>query len=432
MQPVLLILFTLVFGYIAWWKLDWAVCLVILFSPVYQIRFHLGPLPMTVLEIMVLVVIIIWGARTFRERLRIKACPAWLPWRWAVALFVAVGAVAVIVSPDMRGALGLWKAYIVEPALFFLVFVNVIRTREQVRSVLWALGAAVVIMGYVALMQYVGLLKIPGLYGLEHPKRATAVFTFPTAVGKFVGPIMALFVGLWLTQVRPRAATLWEFMQRHLFVVGTVVFGALGLVLSFSRAAMIGVFASIIFASFFSRWKKWIWLGIAIVIIGALIVPFTRDEIVSVVDVKDASADVHVVMWKGAWRIVQAHPILGTGLASFPAVYEQYKEASHTEFFPNPDELYLTLWIEMGLAGLLVFAWLMVKYFHDGFTTFKRLPDDGWSRALLVGLMAAMVALCVHGFFDTPYFKNDLAVVFWAMVGLIVVVGRINRQATTL
>jgi hypothetical protein len=32
-----------------------------------------------------------------------------------------------------------------------------------------------------------------------------------------------------------------------------------------------------------------------------------------------------------------------------------------------------------------------------------------------------MVALIIHGLFDAPYFKNDLAVLFWVLIGSVVV-----------
>ncbi|MFH1207725.1 MAG: O-antigen ligase family protein [Patescibacteria group bacterium] len=426
MEAVLIIIFTLVFAYIAWRKLDWAICLAILFSPVYLIRFTAGFLPMTILEVMLLVIAAVWGLKTL-----FKVQSVSWPWKWLLILFVLAGTIAVIISPDKRQALGLWKAYIIEPALFFLVFVNTIKTKEQVRSVIWSFGAAVVVIGYVALIQYVGLLHIPSPYGLEHPQRATSVFPFPTAVGKFIGPILAMFISFWLVRVRPRTSSLWDAAKRHIFTGGVVLFGVIGLLFSFSRGAVIGVAAAMLFASFFSVRRKWIWLTMLFVLVACFIIPFTRHEIISVVDVKDASADVHVVMWKGAARIIKANPILGTGLASFPVVYEKYKEASHTEFFPNPDELYLTLWIEMGLLGLLVFIWLVVKYFHDAWRAARSLINDNSIYAMMVGLMAAMVALLAHGFFDTPYFKNDLAIIFWTLVGLAVVLPRISKADTT-
>ena len=386
---------------------------------------------MTILEVMLLVIIAVWCFKTIQERIRIKACPVHLPWRWVILFFVLAGTIAVFISPDMRQAMGLWKAYIIEPVLFFIVFANTIKTKEQVRSVIWAFGAAVVVIGYVTLIQYDGLLHIPGSYGLEHPKRATSVFPFPTAVGKFVGPILAMFVSFLLVRVQPKPSTVWDAVTRHVFTVGVVVFGVIGLVLSFSRGALIGVVAAVAFASFFSVRRKWIWLITLLMLIACFVIPFTRQEVISVIDVQDTSADVHVVMWKGAARIIRANPILGTGLASFPVVYEKYKEASHTEFFPNPDELYFTLWIEMGLAGLAVFIWLMVKYFREACRAVRSFGNDNSSRALMVGLMAAMVALLVHGFFDTPYFKNDLAIIFWALVGLVTVLPRIFSTTET-
>ncbi|MFZ6035541.1 MAG: O-antigen ligase family protein [Patescibacteria group bacterium] len=423
-DAALLFLFAVIYAVIAWRMLDWAITLTVLFLPAYLIRFTIGPIPSTVLEIMLLVVIGVWGIRTFRERIRTRACPAFVPWRWILAAWVAVGVLAVVISPDLRSALGLWKAYIVEPTLFFLVCVNVIRTRQQLYQVLWALGASAVLIGFVAMLQYLSIFPIPSPYGLEVPMRATSVFPFPTAIGKLLGPVAGLFFGLLLVNRRWWRGSLWRTVREHLFVAGVLVFSLMALLFSVSRGALIGVLMAVIFISFFSYWKKWIWLGIIGVVIGGLLVPQIRSNVTSVFDASDVSADVHQVMWKGAIRIIQDHPLLGTGLASFPIVYADYKEASHTEFFPNPDQLVLSLWIEMGLLGVLVFICIMMRYFQTAAAAMRV------DRALAVGLMAAMVVLLVHGMVDTPYFKNDLAVQFWVLGGMVVALARLPKKET--
>ena len=194
-----------------------------------------------------------------------------------------------------------------------------------------------------------------------------------------------------------------------------MAFGFIGLILSVSRGALIGVFISLIFISFFSKYKKWLWTVLVLVVLAAMLIPQTRDNITGVFKTTDVSTDVRLVMWKGAVRIIKDNPVAGTGLASFPVVYEEYKEASHTEFFPNPDHLILTLWIEMGVAGLVIFGWLIVRYFKAGIGLLKT------NRQYGVGLLAAIITLLAYGFLDTPYFKNDLAVAFWVLVGLVVV-----------
>ena len=138
--------------------------------------------------------------------------------------------------------------------------------------------------------------------------------------------------------------------------------------------------------------------------------------------VQVVSTDVRLVMWKGAIRIIQDNPVTGTGLASFPVVYEDYKEASHTEFFPNPDHFILSIWIEMGLAGLIIFGWIFIRFFKYC----KQLLRQ--NKPIAVGLMSSMVALLAYGFLDTPYFKNDLALIFWVLIGLVIVLRNQNQE----
>jgi O-antigen ligase len=323
-----------------------------------------------------------------------------------------------MISPDTRQALGLWKAYILEPILLYLVFINTIKTNKQIKMIVFGLGISVVFISVVTIWQYIGWIDIPGDYAFEIPKRATSVFPFPTAVGKFVGPLLGLFLGLLLVKSNEskQIQTGNDMLWRNIFLWGVVLFSIIALTLSFSRGALIGVFSAIFFISFFSKWKKWIFSGMAVVILLALLIPVTRNSITDVFNTSDTSTDVHLVMWKGAVRIIKDNPITGTGLASFPIVYDDYKEASHTEYFPNPDHLILSLWIEMGIAGLIIFSWIVILFFRSGIKLIK------YDRKWAVALLASVVVILVHGLMDTPYFKNDLSAMFWILIGLMVVI----------
>ncbi len=417
LELVLLIICTVLFVFVAWRRLDWALALAVVLSPTYQWRFELWLVPMTFLEVMILAIVAVW---LLRHAILIKQSRQqymWWPWKWLTLLFILAGVVAVLISPDTRQALGLWKAYVLEPVLFFIILVNEIKTHRQLRLIMAALGALVVVIGFISMLQYLDIVPIAAHYGSESPPRATSVFAFPTAVGKLIGPLVALFMAMWLVPRQKKVISLDERFVR-VFIVGVVCFGVIGLLLSVSRGALLGLLAAVIFLSFFSRWKKWLWLGIVGLVLLALLIPQTRNNITSVFQATDVSADVHLVMWKGAVRIIEENPVTGTGLASFPVVYEQYKEASHTEFFPNPDHFILSVWIEMGLAGLLLFIWLIVRFFSTGIRVIKQKPEY---KIYAIGLLVAIIVIIVHGLVDTPYFKNDLAVVFWALVGLMVI-----------
>ena len=430
LETICIITFTLLFIFLAWKKLDWAIYFTIVFLPIYLLRFQVWFLPMTFLEVMLLVIFVVWVVKMQKSKIKMQNLV--FPWKWVILLFVLTGIVAVLISPDTRAALGLWKAYILEPVLFFIVLVNVIKTEKQVRKVIWALGVSAVLIGFGALVQYIGLADIPEPYGLESPMRATSIYPFPTAIGKYIGPILALFLGLILIRRDKKAEEVGEVKKQrwaNLFLWGVIGFSLLSLILSFSRAALIGVFVAMIFISFFSKWKKWIWLGLFIILLLVFLIPQTRENITNVFSKTDISTDVRLVMWKGTLRIIKDNPIAGTGLASFPIVYEDYKEASHVEYFPNPDHLILSLWVEMGLAGLVVFFWLVVKFFKAGIVILRRLRTTDYGLQLVVGLLAAMIAILIHGFFDTPYFKNDLAVEFLVLVGLVLILSRTGQKA---
>jgi O-antigen ligase len=418
---ILLIIFFIIYFIITWLRADYALLMIALLLPSYLIRFNISIIPSTVLEVMIIILFFTWLIRIFIDKSEPTSClkRIWFPWRWPVLFFIIAGTIAVFISPDTRQALGLWKAYIIEPVLLYLVFVNTVRNKQQIKMIVFGLGVSVAFVSLVTIWQYIGWLEIPGDYGFEIPKRATSVFPFPTAVGKYIGPLLGLFLGLLLVKNNEDNKTelknnngFWA----HLFLWGVMVFGFIALLLSFSRGALVGVLAGIIFISIFSRWKKIILTIIAASVLAAFTIPVTRNSIINVFDASDTSADVHLVMWKGAIRIIKDNPITGTGLASFPVVYDQYKEASHTEYFPNPDHLILSLWIEMGLAGMVTFVWLVVKYFRSGVRVVYS------NRKWAVSLLASMVVIIVHGLVDTPYFKNDLSVMFWILIGLLVVV----------
>ena len=35
--------------------------------------------------------------------------------------------------------------------------------------------------------------------------------------------------------------------------------------------------------------------------------------------------------------------------------------------------------------------------------------------------MAALSAILIHGLVDTPYFKNDLSIIFWVLIALLII-----------
>ena len=104
---------------------------------------------------------------------------------------------------------------------------------------------------------------------------------------------------------------------------------------------------------------------------------------------------------------------LGGGILGFADIQNQLRDPLKLEPLLYPHNIIFNFWLEIGLAGLVAFGWLVVIFFKVGF---QRGVTKDW---LTLGIMAAMVTIIVHGLVDVPYFKNDLAVLFWVMVALL-------------
>ncbi|TAK05121.1 O-antigen ligase family protein [Patescibacteria group bacterium] len=365
--------------------------------PLYLVRFQIGPLPTTLLEVLFVILIValfleragIGGARPLRidlERLR--------PWLWPCGLLLAAGVVSLAVAPDLRAALGLFKAYLVEPLLFFGLLVSI--TDESVRRNVWrALAASGAVIAAVAVLQ-----PFVAPQTLWEGARSTAFYPYPNAVGLFLAPIMVLIAGM-----RLKGRMMW------LSVVGVVLLFA-ALVAAQSEGAIIGAVAGLL-ALFWLQPKVRV-VAIVIVLLDGAALVLAPDTLQATLQQKltlrDWSGTVRRITWGETVEMLKDHPLTGAGLAGYPIVMRAYHKATAIEIFQYPHQIVLNIWSELGLLGLVAFGWVLLTFF--------RLSSRPESRLERQAAMAAMIALLVHGLVDVPYFKNDLAFLFWIIVAL--------------
>jgi len=406
-QLPFLILFSLLFVFIAWREIDWAVYVVIILLPTYLIRFSNNIFPFTLLEVMMILLFLVWLSKKW-----IKKQPIHLANWPLLIIWLLAATIAVIFSPDQQAGLGLLKAYFIEPVIFYLVFINVIKEKKQLKLAAWSLGLLVAWLSVYAIIQYFTGVGIPDPWQAAESRRVVAVFPYPNALGLLLAPILALFIGL---------AARVKFFTKRTFWWGVMIImlGSFSLLAAVSQGAWLGLALALVFLSFFLfSWKKVLsfWL---IIIILILAIPQARDYLMPLATFSDVSGDVRKVMWQGTWNLLKARPVLGSGLAGFPYYYEQYRLIKHTEFLLYPHNIILNFWVELGLLGLIIFVWLLVWFFRRGYQLLKtKNIEFNW----VIALMTAMVCLIGHGLVDVPYFKNDLAVLFWLLLAMMTVV----------
>lgn len=369
-------------------------------SPGYVLRPHIGPLPTTVLELLLLAAIPVGLYAYWRD------LPLANPYLLPGLLLLAAATLDTIFTPDRRAAIGLWKAYFIEPMLAGLVVAAMARSRSRARALLAGLAVGGTVSAALNIVAAVRALA-DHTFNLAHP--AVAIYPYANAVPLFLEPLLAFALAL---------AFFSDDRRERVLAAAFAGVAAVAIGLSFSRAGWLALIALVLLVALFSRWR-WFLVGLSGLLAAALVAGSRRVRERILVELNPTSPDntllTRLSLWKSTLNMLRHQPIFGSGLAGFQTSILRYKDPNYHEDLVYPHNLLLNFWSETGLLGLAAFLWLAVQALR---TARRGLSALGWPRAMSIGALGMILTIFVHGLVDAPYFKNDLAVTFWALLGL--------------
>jgi len=417
---------------LAWRRWPMAVSLLAGLLPTYLLRFKIGPLPMTILEELILLTTAIWLVKQYPQpwaslRSRAKNWRAY-PLTIEIILVLLIAWLALLIGGNTTSALGLWKAYFIEPILVFILFWNVPRGTKYIDCGYLCLASSLLVVGLIAGYQYwTGNLIANSSWAAAATRRATSVFGYPNAIGLFAGPVSLALLGYLIYRLKKVQG--W-FNWSNLLLISSIILGWLAIYWAHSEGAMIGLAAALaILGLLASRWSRL--MVLAVTVIAGIVIGQRPDYQVMIeqkMRLTDLSGQIRQSQWQETWQMLgDGRWLTGAGLANYQATVEPYhhegiwiksadKKAKPSwqplEIYLYPHNVFLNFWSELGLAGLVIFVWLWLKAALISLINFWRYRYQklAW---LSWGLLGAWLAAAIHGLVDVPYFKNDLAVLFW-------------------
>ena len=383
----------------------WATLLFPLLLPLYLVRLHLGPLPTTLLELSWLLVCaaVTWesGFSIWKEGIqRTKT------WHLPVIAWIIATAIAVLITPNHLAAFGLWRAYVIEPVLFFIILAATMKTRSDREIVIKSFIGVSIVIALWSIIQFVTNQGIPHPWNVEilH-RRATGPFPFPNAVSLFCAPIAALCVGLLNRADKPtREMRTWYIVGFLAATIATILAKSVGGCLAIGVATTL-----VLLKNNKSRWPT--------LVAGALLALFVwftppiHTAVVRTFTFNEWSGKVRTIIWKETWNMLKDHPITGAGFGAYPEVIKPYHKATFIEIFQYPHNILFNFWSETGILGVLVFCWIVGIWIKSSLRARVSPQDCAWT-------LLPLVAILIQGLVDVPYFKNDLAFAFWMFAAL--------------
>src|ERR1700694_758357 len=363
-------------------------------APAYTVRWHMASYPTTLLETAILVTIAIFAVETYRGPRRVE-------WRTAFTypalLFLIAGAVSVVAAPDRRAALGLYRAYLIEPVAFFFVIATVAKTAE--RALMVAAGLAVGAVGLALPNIYVVLQAIR--HHTLHVEQQTpvAIYLTANAVAMYLEPLIAL------------AASIVVHSANRRYRGASLIFLAIAIptsILTLSRGGFLTLAGIAVGLALSHRRRWWLLAGGAAAGLVTLLVPNVAARIAVEVDLTNPSNTLvgRSYLWSATVQMLRDHPIFGAGLSGFAERLGPYWNAVHSDRFIDPHNIVLNFWSETGLLGLAAFAWIIVRAFMISWRGWHH-ADADW-RPIHIGVFLALVAVLLHGLVGGPAFQDAL------------------------
>jgi O-antigen ligase len=370
------------------------------------VRWHYAFYPTTLLEHAVFITLVAFIVESWRAH----ATLSWrTPFTIPALIFVVAGTIAIFAAPNRTAALGLYRAYIVEPVAFAFVLMHALTTARRAWVVLAGLGVAGIWVGAPNAVVVLEALRTHTYDVTQTPP--VVIYTTANALALFLGPLIAVAASLVLHEE-----------DRNVRVASAVflVVAVPAMLLSFSRGGYLGM-AAVAVALALSHRRRFLLLGIGAVaaaVVIALPPIFHRIslEFQNVNGTTLFGRAGRIELWKDTLLMLREHIVLGAGLSGFAERIAPFWNPTHPERFIDPHNILLNFWVETGLLGVFAFAWIMVSGFRVTWRGWRG-AEGAW-RPIEFGVFLALIAIVVHGLVDVPYFKNDLSLEFWALVGV--------------
>jgi len=472
----------LILAVISWHKTKYGLFLILALLPAFLIRTKIFFIPSTWLELAIYTVFGVWLAKYFIQtqkhkntktqkhgvietlkckNIKAKFFDIFNPYCWPILLFLLAAVVSTFVARDLRLAAGMLKAYFFDPLLFLIVFIshgrnltteynlnsnrhlplqrggregfkkdlnqppptpslamrgeNLTKFNKKetkinyCRQSIYALTVGAVVISLYGLYEY-----IIG-FGLQIAGRLDSIFVSPNYLGLYLAPICLLIFGLIIYDRASQAS-------EKIFLSASLIILLVSIYLTESYSSWLALIVGLVFLWFYlpKRRLKFILLIVGLIVLCPLMIYQAGTSRFRHYDAfwQISSKDTRMLIWQAALSTGINQPILGAGLGGFRFAYQDYiktlPKLPPEREAPFPHNLYLTLWLETGLLGLVSFLWLMIIFFSQ---LFKKEQNHA-PNYLNIIIAAGLLAILVHGLTDTPYFKNDLALLFWFLICL--------------
>ena len=261
----------------------------------------------------------------------------------------------------------------------YLVLSQVAGDHRVLRGVMWTLAVSVTLSAALGLERYFN----GKAFAASLPGNNQNDFAYILAT--------ALPLMLWLF------GSSW--FQRAM-VTAMVAITSAGVLLAFSRGALVGLAAALVLHVVTQpRHLKIVLAGALIAVLGALVfIRADRQRYETSVTVKQRvtqeNVDTRFILWRSAATLAVDHPLLGVGPGNFSTYFYESTDSPYgVENLRVVHDAYLDVAVELGFLGLALFVgFLAMAFWRVTAMVRQDIGPPGYAAALRTALVVAVVS----------------------------------------
>jgi putative inorganic carbon (HCO3(-)) transporter len=325
----------------------------------------------------------------FPSEVRIVACLV----AWAIA--------TIPLSSWPGGSLGFLVGGYLKPVALFWLLSDVVNTVARFRLVAWALTLMTIPIATTAVHHFITGTFIPGqvdkrIVGYEAPLTGN-----PNALALVLDLILPLTLALFMI-----TRTTW--IRAVLFAV--VALNAAGVIVTFSRGGFL-ILAMVLAVYGYRLLRRperpWALVAVGLLLACLPLVPSDYlDRLSTISDIESDPTGSAQTRWRDtliATELVAANPIVGAGIGQGVLALNEVRGAT---WLPVHN-VYLEYAVDLGLPGLLLFLWLLVRCIKSSRLVRQQSAGVPASRDLFFlseAVYTSLVAFAVGGvFYEVAY-----------------------------
>jgi O-antigen ligase len=248
-------------------------------------------------------------------------------------------------------------------------------------------------------------------------ERAIGTWVDPNALGGVLA-VSAAMIAPQIFAAKPVLRWRWlSFLSLGLVSVA--------LVLTFSRASMLGFGIGVVFIGLFPRYRKFI----PLMLLGAvllLLLPQTQSYIErfsQAFTATDLATQMRLGEYGDSLKLIQQYPIFGVGFTGTPSI----------DIYTNVASMYLIMANQIGLVGVGIYVLLILAVFLYAAQVRRATGQNPDLESIHLGYHAALIAALINASADLYFFRLDFQgsiTLFWLVLALALASSRLGSELT--